>query len=75
MRTLGLAPHLIPNSLSSVSGRPVESVKHLLQQLDDPQSYLLDKVSPTGPKNYEEIDKRSRFRILQTSPSLDTRIY
>jgi hypothetical protein len=75
MRTLGLAPHLVPNCLSSVSGRPVESVKHLLKALDDPRSYLLDKVSPTGPKNYEEIDRRSRFRIIQTSPSLDPRIY
>ena len=75
MRTLGLAPHLIPNNLSSLSGRPVESVRHLLAALDDPANYLLDKLSITGPKNYEEIDKRSRFRIIQTSPSLDTRVY
>jgi hypothetical protein len=47
----------------------------LLATLDDPTNYLLDKPSATGPKNYEEIDKRSRFRLIQTSPSLDTRVY
>ena len=39
-------------------------------------NYSIDKGHQAlyAPKTYADIDKRSRFRIISTSPSLDPRI-
>jgi hypothetical protein len=74
MRTLGLAPHLVAKNLHNLSDKLVESVGIDLKELGNPNNYIVEKDVDGFPKNYEELDKRSRFRIITTSPSLDTRI-
>ena len=74
MRTLGLAPHLVAKNLHNLSDKLVESVAIDLKELSNPDNYVVEKDVEGYPKNYEELDRRSRFRIITTSPSLDTRI-
>ena len=74
MRTLGLASHLVAKNLHNLSDKLVESVGIDLKELANPKNYVVEKEAEGYPKNYEELDKRSRFRIITTSPSLDTRI-
>jgi hypothetical protein len=74
VRTLGLAPPMEFTDLASLSERQIESVKIPLKTLDQAKFYKMTSSSPECPKDYYELDRRSRFRIISTSPSLDTRI-
>lgn len=76
MRTLGLSPHLCAKNLSSLSDKFCEQLAAELKELSNNANYDLDKghEAAYAPKDYAEIDKRSRFRIISTSPSLDPRI-
>jgi hypothetical protein len=38
------------------------------------ENYDLEDKTDKSPQNYEELDVRSRFRLISTSPSLDDRI-
>jgi hypothetical protein len=76
MRTLGLSPHFCLKNLEALSDRVCESVTDEIKKAQDPSYYELDRAKEVSyaPKTYEEIDYRSRFRIISTSPSLNPRI-
>jgi len=60
--------------LAFLSDKQVEVVQNELKEMDYPNSFGLEQVAPGSPKDYEDLDRRSRFRIISTSPSLDPRI-
>jgi hypothetical protein len=74
MRTLGLSPHLVAKNLAQLSEKQVESVQQDLKDLDVATNYKVIDWAEGSPDNYADLDRRSRFRIISTSPSLDTRI-
>lgn len=73
IRTLGLAPHLIIEDLSKFSEKSIEAAQQDLEDQDHPSKFKI-KDPGVALSTYAEIDRRSRFRIISTSPSLDTRI-
>ena len=74
MRTLGLAPHLVAKNLASLSDKQVDSVQSDLKALDESDNYAVENYADGSPQDSADVDRRSRFRIISTSPSLDTRI-
>ena len=76
MSTLGLSPHLIAKNIGNLSEKHVEmpGTKVEIDQFDATENYMLESISERSPANYTDLDKRSRFRIISTSPSLDQRI-
>jgi len=75
MRTLGLAPHVCLKNLHHMSEKQLETVNGELKELDKTSAYYIEDLqSAKSPGTYAELDRRSRFRIISTSPSLDTRI-
>lgn len=74
MKTLGLSPHLNFSKLNTLSEKQVENVPKEMSELDNAKFYSMEASSPSCPIDYNDLDRRSRFRIISTSPSLDTRI-
>ena len=74
MKTLGLGPHLIMKNLGKISDKNCDSIGPELMQLNDHDNYAVEDYAETSPKDYAELDRRSRFSIISTSPSLDPRI-
>lgn len=74
IRTLGLAPHLEAKCLSTVQDRHIDGIANDMKNFDHPENFQPEDLSPKAPKTFEEIERRSRFRIISTSPSLDQRI-
>lgn len=75
MKTLGLAPHLVLKNLSSLSEKEVSKVRAQLKETDNAENYEIEDLGDWTPKDYEDLDRRSRFKIFPTSPSEDCRIY
>ena len=42
--------------------------------LNDHETYRVEDYAASSPQDYAEMDRRSRFSIISTSPSLDPRI-
>lgn len=74
IRTLGLSPHIGIGRLAFFSDKHFELVKHEIEHLDEPENFVMEELLGGTPTSYDELDQRSRFRIISTSPSLDTRI-
>lgn len=76
IRTLGLSPHLVPKNLKALSDHFCDGCAEELDRLNDTSNFDIDRghQSAYAPRTYDEIDVRSRFRIISTSPSLDPRI-
>lgn len=80
MKTLGLSPHLKLKGLNGYSDRPLEPADFsILENMDkDEKNFEMEVLegeeNSTQPYSHEELDSRSRFRIISTSPSLDLRI-
>jgi hypothetical protein len=74
MRTLGLSPHLTAKNLAQLSDKQFDGAQEEIKLLDNPTNYEMEAIEDGTPKNYEELDLRSRFRIISTSPSVDPRI-
>jgi hypothetical protein len=74
MRSLSLAPHLVSKNLVDLSDRLIEGVQAGLADMNKYENYDLEDRTEKSPQTYEELDIRSRFRLISTSPSLDDRI-
>lgn len=74
MRSLSLAPHLVSKNLVDLSDRLIEGVQGGLNEMNNRENYDLEDTTEKSPRTYEELDIRSRFRLISTSPSLDDRI-
>ena len=75
---MGLSPHLVIKDVQKVySEESLDLIKEKipggLKQIDVDQ-IVMDEIMGDSPVNYEDVDRRSRFRIISTSPSLDKRI-
>jgi len=74
MRSLSLAPHLISKNLVDLSDKSIDNVQMGLFDMQRYENYDLEDKTDKSPQNYQELDVRSRFRLISTSPSLDDRI-
>jgi hypothetical protein len=74
MRSLSLAPHLASKNLVDLSDKQVEGVQAGLADMNKYENYDLEDKTAKSPQTYGELDIRSRFRLISTSPSLDDRI-
>jgi len=74
MRTLGLSPHLVLKNLGNYSERSIDLIQQEMQCLDDAESFVIEDYAEGKPRDYADLDQKSRFRIISTSPSLDDRI-
>ena len=50
-----------------------EKIPGGLKQIDVDQ-IVMEEIIGDSPIDYEDLDRRSRFKIISTSPSLDKRI-
>lgn len=75
MRTLGLGPHVIMKNLANFSEKLIEKLGPEIKEIETLDGYIIeDMQTDMSPKTMEELDIRSRFRIISTNPSLDPRI-
>ena len=75
MRTLGLGPHVIIKNLANFSEKLIEKLGPEMKEIEILNGYIIeDMQTDSSPKNMEELDQRSRFRIISTNPSMDPRI-
>lgn len=80
IRTIGLSPHLVIKSLvDRFSEKNFDKEGLVLKSLDELENFSNFEIEniencDSTPIDYEDLDRRSRFRIFSTSPSLDTRI-
>lgn len=74
MKTLGLAPHMVMKNLGKISDKQCDTIQEELMALNDHDNYRVEDYAASSPQDYAEMDRRSRFSIISTSPSLDPRI-
>ena len=75
MRTLGLGPHVIMKNLANFSEKLIEKLGSEMKEIETLDGYILeDMQTDSSPQSMEELDIRSRFRIISTNPSMDPRI-
>ena len=78
IKTLGLGPHINIRNHTYWSERQLDDKDiELLGQIDkSSKNFELEIIEDSSfmPETFEQLDQRSRFRIISTSPSLDTRI-
>ena len=78
IRTLGLSPHCVVNNIKEFSEKQFDMVTKQLDDIDELGEFHIEgkhgKPIAGAPISYEDLDQRSRFKIISTSPSLDPRI-
>jgi hypothetical protein len=75
MKTLGLGPHVIMKNLSNFSDKQIEKIGNEMKEIETLDGYEIENLpSDALPEDLAEYDRRSRFRIISTNPSLDSRI-
>lgn len=74
LKTLGLSPHIIARNLDKLSDKQCEPAKKDLESFDTDLNLTVENFTEGTPQTYRELDLRSRFSIVSTSPSLDMRI-
>jgi hypothetical protein len=74
LKTLGLSPHIVARNLDKLSDKSLEHCKDDFNVFDTPNNFTVENYTDGTPVNYEDLDLRSRFSIVSTSPSLDSRI-
>ena len=75
MRTLGLGPHVIMKNLPNFSEKLIEKLGPEMKEIETLDGYIMeDMQTSSSPSTMEELDIRSRFRIISTNPSMDPRI-
>lgn len=75
MKTLGLGPHIRMKNLVNFSEKQIEKIGHEMKEIETLDGYEMENLpSDVIPNDLAEYDRRSRFRIISTNPSLDSRI-
>ena len=58
--------------VSDFNEKPIDVAQKDVDELDQREErFIPDEQLPGAPTSYAELDYRSRFRIVSTSPSLD----
>ena len=75
MKTLGLGPHVKMKNFTNFSDKQIDKIGHEMKEIETLDGYELENcLSDAAPNDLAEYDRRSRFRIISTNPSLDSRI-
>ena len=75
MKTLGLGPHVMMKNLANFSDKHIDKIGHEMKEIETLDGYQIENLpSDALPNDLAEYDRRSRFRIISTNPSLDSRI-